>query len=142
MPVPVDWQWLTSDEGRVWLQRVAESNAPVHAQVKRLRKDLSIEQTQRLMEQVNLRRRAAVRFQNAAEIFFTEKGLQQATDDVLARYKAHRFGSLAVVDLCCGIGGDFLALAERGPTLVSIKIRFASISPMHRCAAFIRAKRA
>ena len=111
------WQWLTSDAGLSWLDEMADSQSTLHAQVTRLRKSLTAEQAQRVLEQVNLRRRAATRFRLHQEMFFTEKGLEQATDETLARYKARRFGESPVIDLCCGIGGDLLALAARGPTL-------------------------
>ncbi len=57
-------------------------------------------------------------------MFFTRIGLEQATDEWVARYKAARIatfldrggecpGSLPVVaDFCCGIGGDLMALAQ------------------------------
>ncbi|MBT4612814.1 MAG: class I SAM-dependent methyltransferase, partial [Gemmatimonadetes bacterium] len=38
-----------------------------------------------------------------------------ASSLAVARHRATRFGHLLVVDLCCGIGGDLMALAERGP---------------------------
>jgi hypothetical protein len=71
-----------------------------------------------LLEQLDLRWRAREKFLGAEELFFTRKGLEQATDDVLARCKAQRFpaGKL-VADLCCGIGGDLCALAARGPVV-------------------------
>ena len=51
-------------------------------------------------------------------MFFTDRALQQATDELLADYKARRFpAQRAVIDLGCGIGGDLLAIAQRGPTL-------------------------
>ena len=41
-------------------------------------------------------------------------GLEQATDEIVAVYKAQRFAGVGhIVDLCCGIGGDSLALAAR-----------------------------
>ena len=56
------------------------------------------------------------KFAAAERMFFTPLGLEQATDEVVAACKAERFpagGPLA--DLCCGVGGDLLALAARGP---------------------------
>jgi len=48
-------------------------------------------------------------------MFFTRKGLEQATDEQLAQYKAGRFEAGApAFDLCCGIGGDLISLAGRG----------------------------
>ena len=41
-------------------------------------------------------------------------GLEQASDEVVAAHKAGRFSDCGrVADLCCGIGGDTLALAAR-----------------------------
>ena len=49
-------------------------------------------------------------------MFFTPVGGEQATDQWVAAYKASRFpAEVPVADLCCGIGGDLLALALRGP---------------------------
>ena len=47
----------------------------------------------------------------------TARALQQASDRVVARYKASLLGSAAVFDLCGGVGGDALELARRGPVL-------------------------
>ena len=45
----------------------------------------------------------------------TDTSLQQATPWQVARLKSTWFGGLAVHDLCCGIGGDAVSLARRGP---------------------------
>jgi THUMP domain-like len=69
---------------------------------------------------VDLRRRGAEKFSLAGQMFFTAKGLEQATDEWVAAYKAVKFadGDRGVqADLCCGIGGDLLALAGRGPVV-------------------------
>jgi hypothetical protein len=44
-------------------------------------------------------------------------GLEQATSEPVARHKAQRFSDGIVVDLCAGIGGDTVALAERAHVL-------------------------
>lgn len=49
--------------------------------------------------------------------FATEKSIAQATDRVVARYKATLFGGSPVYDLCSGIGGDAMELAQRGPVV-------------------------
>ena len=59
-----------------------------------------------------LRERAAAKFSRAGEMYFTRGGLEQATSEPIARYRAGRFvGCGSVADLCCGIGGDLIALA-------------------------------
>jgi len=61
----------------------------------------------------DLRRKAAAKFSQADQMWFTPTGLEQATSEAIARHKAKRFDGL-VWDYCCGIGGDSIALAERG----------------------------
>ncbi len=51
-------------------------------------------------------------------MFFTARGLEQATDEIVAACTASRFPrGLPLAELCCGIGGDLLALAHRGPVV-------------------------
>ncbi len=47
------------------------------------------------------------------------KAIRQATDQIVAAYKAKLLGDGPVFDLCSGIGGDAIALARRG-TVVTI----------------------
>jgi hypothetical protein len=58
-----------------------------------------------------LRKRAAAKFSRADQMWFDRRGLEQATAEPVARHKARRFHG-PVWDLCCGIGGDTIALAE------------------------------
>jgi SAM-dependent methyltransferase len=73
--------------------------------------------------QATLRRRGRVKFGTAADhMWFTPDGLEQATSAPIAYHRAGRFAALAaelgrpprVADLCCGIGGDLLALTAAG----------------------------
>lgn len=66
----------------------------------------------------DLRTRAAAKFSRAEAMYVTRAGLEQATGEAIARYRAVRFaGAGPVADLCCGIGGDLLALAASHDTL-------------------------
>jgi len=79
----------------------------------RLRKRYPADLAQAAIETVLLRRKAARKFAHPEGMFFTRDALEQATTEPLARYRAARFAGLGVVaDLCCGIGGDALALAR------------------------------
>lgn len=55
------------------------------------------------------------------ELWAVPEALQQATSARVAAYKAQRIAELAqpkiVLDLCCGIGGDMLALSRIAPVL-------------------------
>ncbi|MEO0531985.1 MAG: SAM-dependent methyltransferase, partial [Planctomycetota bacterium] len=117
--------WLLGDEAASLLAEAAES--PVDpASVSRLRKQLgdspsAAAKVAAVLELTELRWRAAVKFPYAARMFFTRKGYEQATDAVVARYKAERFAKLGrVVDACCGIGGDLIALADAANDCVGI----------------------
>ena len=57
-------------------------------------------------------------------MLLTRDGLEQATGEALARHRAQRFagltGSGPVFDLCCGIGGDLLAIGAVTPRVVGV----------------------
>jgi hypothetical protein len=110
-----DYLWLTGDEACAVLVELAEDRSALHTRIGRLRDQFSPERTHLLLEQAELRRRASAKFTHPGRMFFTRVGLEQATDEWVAAHKAGRFiGQKAVADLCCGIGGDLLALAHGG----------------------------
>lgn len=124
-----DYKWLTGSEAAAYLAELAASVEPLHTSVERLRRGLSPAKAHLLHEQAELRRRAKEKFTSADRMFFTRVGLEQATDEWVARYKAARFiaqraGSsptLAIAspiaDLCCGIGGDLLAFSQHSSVI-------------------------
>ena len=59
-----------------------------------------------------LRRKAKGKFTRGDSMWLDRVGLEQSTSEAVARHKALRFEG-PVWDLCCGIGGDAVALAER-----------------------------
>jgi len=77
------------------------------------------------LTQARLRAKAAAKFgADAARMYFTDDGLQQATRPVVADRHAARFaglGAAAMVDLCCGIGSDLLALARAGLRVTGVE---------------------
>src|ERR1017187_4254933 len=63
--------------------------------------------------QHELRLQARAKFSRAMQMFFPRPGLEQSSSEVVARHRAARYASFErVADLCCGIGGDLLALAQ------------------------------
>jgi SAM-dependent methyltransferase len=66
--------------------------------------------------QHELRLQARATFSRAMQMYFTRPGLEQASAEVVARHRAARYAAFGrVADLCCGIGGDLLALAQAIP---------------------------
>ena len=64
-----------------------------------------------------LRQKAINKFSRAGEMWFDRTGLEQATSESVASYKSQRFSG-EILDLCCGIGGDSIALSDRGNVTV------------------------
>ncbi|MGE3313639.1 MAG: class I SAM-dependent methyltransferase [Planctomycetaceae bacterium] len=71
------------------------------------------------MQLAELRRKGAVKFSRASEMWFDRQGLEQSTPEGVARHKAKRFQG-DVWDYCSGIGGDLIAVAEQGDRVVGV----------------------
>ncbi len=78
-----------------------------------LRREVGEQLAQLLLEIASLQAKAKNKFGHGIWMA-TERSLQQASDRVVADYKASLFGDHTVIDLCGGIGGDAMALARRG----------------------------
>ncbi|MGW0802090.1 class I SAM-dependent methyltransferase [Nonomuraea sp. NPDC002799] len=97
---------------------------PVAAATK-LRKTYDATLTSAALTQAGLRERARAKFgADAGAMYFTPHGLEQSTRAEVAEHRARRIAATApgpsVVDACCGIGGDFLALARAGCTVTAV----------------------
>ena len=119
-PEAADYEWLVGPEGDRWLKTAElaakEEGMSLPRLAGKLRQDLPQTKAHLVLEQLELRRRGAEKFERAGSMFFSRLGLEQATDQWVAGYKAGRFAAgEPVADLCCGIGGDLLGLAQRGP---------------------------
>ena len=78
----------------------------------RLRREYPADLVAAATAQHELRLAARAKFSRAMEMLFTRGGYEQSSSEPIARYRAARFGAAnRVADLCCGIGGDLLALA-------------------------------
>ena len=79
-----------------------------------MRKQTSVTRCALILELSQIRIRARRKFANADCMFFTRRGYEQASGQLIAEYKAKNFVHFdRVVDICCGIGGDLMALATR-----------------------------
>ena len=111
-----DYQWLTSAQAKPFLEiasRHLSRSGDLIELIRFFREQLSVQQSQMVIKQSQLRKRAEKKFSCAAKMFFTEKGLEQSTGQLLADYKTTRLrkcGRLA--DLCCGIGGDAMSFGQ------------------------------
>lgn len=80
-----------------------------------LQKQYDSELAKAALETVILRRKARAKFVRAEQMYFVREALEQASGEVIARYRAERFAHFnSLADLGCGLGGDTLALAAHG----------------------------
>ncbi|MFH8556613.1 class I SAM-dependent methyltransferase [Streptomyces celluloflavus] len=90
----------------------------------RLRRDHPAPLVSAALGQAQLRQRAAAKFgADARLMYFTPHGVEQSTRAVVAAHRAARLAALGVrtlADLCCGIGGDALALARAGISVLAV----------------------
>ncbi|NEA62260.1 methyltransferase domain-containing protein [Streptomyces sp. SID12488] len=117
---------LLTPEGRALLDEVRGTEpARELAVATRLRRAHPAELVSAALGQERLRQRAVAKFgaEDAGRMFFTPNGVEQSTRASVAAYRAGRFrelGVTSVADLCCGIGGDALALARAGIRVLAV----------------------
>ncbi|MFI6280000.1 methyltransferase domain-containing protein [Streptomyces sp. NPDC050988] len=117
---------LLTDQGRALLDEVRETEpAQELAVATRLRREYPVGLVSAALGQARLRQRAVVKFgaADAGRMYFTPHGVEQSTRASVAAYRARRFqefGVRSVADLCCGIGGDAIALARAGIRVLAV----------------------
>ncbi|WP_435211656.1 class I SAM-dependent methyltransferase [Streptomyces sp. bgisy034] len=117
---------LLTPEGRALLDVVRDTDpADELAVATRLRREHPAELVSAALGQARLRQRAVAKFgaADAGRMFFTPNGVEQSTRASVAAYRAERMRELgigSVADLCCGIGGDAVALARAGIRVLAV----------------------
>lgn len=97
------------------------SDADVLPTLTRLRNHYPADKARAAVEQTLLRRRARLKFPYADMLYLTRDALEQASSAAVATYRARHFAPYEhVADVCCGIGGDMLALAQAGHRVTAI----------------------
>ncbi len=124
--------WLLSPPGQAALAELGArelAEADALRELERLRRNLTPEQARAALETALLRRRARAKFPEAERLYFTREALEQASAAPVAAHRAARLASLGdVADLGCGVGGDALALAAAGASVLAVdwdKLRLA-----------------
>ncbi|WP_438828008.1 class I SAM-dependent methyltransferase [Streptomyces tropicalis] len=117
---------LLTPEGRALLDEVRGTDPAAELAVAtRLRRQHPAELVSAALGQARLRQRAAAKFgtADAERMFFTPNGVEQSTRSAVAAHRAERLRALgvaSVADLCCGIGGDAVALARAGIRVLAV----------------------
>jgi SAM-dependent methyltransferase len=110
--VPV-FEALLTPEGQELLHRLRHEDDPAGLRLgTELRARYPVELVTAALAQHELRLRARAKFSRALDMYFTRPGLEQASAEVIAGHRSARYARAGLVaDLCCGIGGDLVALA-------------------------------
>jgi SAM-dependent methyltransferase len=126
------FRWLLTDEGQQLLEQAGEApddELKAQTQLRRTAPGSAEERAARVaaaMTQVALRRKAAAKLgDDAARMYFTPDGLEQATRATVAAHRAARLAAASagsVIDLGCGIGGDLVAFARAGITSAGVDV--------------------
>jgi len=115
---------VLSAAGRELLARLeGEDASPAHALTlsESLRAEYPADLVAAALTQHALRHAARAKFSRADQMLFTRAGLEQASSELTGRHAAARFASCRVVaDLCCGIGGNLIALAAPGRRVIGV----------------------
>lgn len=124
------WERLSAEGGNA-LVAAAESSlvpgeaGPSPAAVARLRKTHDAAVVAAAFELVAARRKARAKFHCADALWCDVAGVEQASDEQVAAWKAARVAAAVgrgapVLDLCCGIGGDAMALVAAGLAVTAV----------------------
>jgi SAM-dependent methyltransferase len=107
-------RYLKSDRGKALLLEASTAiQQGLNTQI-RLRNNHPAEFCRAALYLGELRMRALEKFPNASEMFFDRDGYEMATRADVAAYRAQRLSHCdEILDLCCGIGGDSMFLAQK-----------------------------
>ena len=147
MQVTADPTALLAPQGRELLALLADEQegsqaAGPLALAERLRRHYPAGLVALAMAQRELRQAAAAKFSRAGEMLFTRGGYEQSSSEAIASYRAARLAGACrdsgrhVADLCCGIGGDLIALAGAGEVLAVDRDEAHASLALHNAAVY------
>lgn len=120
--------FLLTPDGQALLAEAGASfdGSNVLALATRLRRDHDATEVAAALTQVELRHQAVAKFGgDAARMFFTPDGLEQATHPAVATHRAGRLldavgVARSLVDIGCGVGSDLIAFARHGLAVTGV----------------------
>lgn len=91
--------------------------------VEKLKKRYSEDKVSDIAELLESRYAARAKFGRAEQMFFTREGLEQSTSEQVSLFKGeHYFRAADCVDLCCGIGGTAVGMAQHAGCVRAVDI--------------------
>ncbi|MFT5367803.1 MAG: hypothetical protein ACI8V2_002764 [Candidatus Latescibacterota bacterium] len=112
--------YIQSPPGQALLQYASESEGDELTVLTQLRKTYPAEHCRIAVHLLNLRKHAQAKFTHAHDMVFDREGLEQSSGETLAQYRAKRYQPFTqIADLCCGIGGDAIPLAQNANVIAA-----------------------
>jgi hypothetical protein len=146
MAMNADPTVLLTPQGQELLARLAaepDGGGTALALATSLRREYPADLVAAATAQHELRLAARAKFSRAMQMLFTRAGYEQSSAEPIARYRAARFGrARRVADLCCGIGGDLLALASGREALAVDRDDVHARLALHNAAVYGQAENA
>ena len=128
---------LTAQGQKLLARLAAEPDSGGLALAVRLRREYPADLVAMATAQHELRLAARTKFSRASDMLFTRSGYEQSSSEPIARYRAGRFGAARrVADLCCGIGGDLVALAHGREALAVDRDEVHARLALHNAGAY------
>lgn len=127
MPITLaDLEFLQSDVGLKLLACLATADLSESNTLKlitSLRQAYDANQVRAGITQARLRQKAILKFgEVASQMLFTSSALEQASDPLVRRYRANYCQGASVLDVCCGIGTDAMAMAQVAESVLGLDI--------------------
>jgi hypothetical protein len=108
-------RYFSTSQGRALLSEVSTSSGDDLAKLTALRKQFLPELCRAGLNLDVLRKRGSAKFSRAQEMVFDREALEQASGEAVSTYRSHRYNGIGLIgDICCGMGGDSIALARIG----------------------------
>lgn len=119
-------RWLVGDEGLAELDATVaalDAGADELSVVSGLRdRTPAPDHARAVVDAAVARRRARAEHAEADRLVLTTSALEQSSHPAVADWRARRYGAAPVLDLCCGIGGDALAMAAAGCQVTAVDL--------------------
>lgn len=108
--------WLQSTEAHALLGQIDPNQHLVSMSF--LRKHVDAAHAAALYELAWVRQRATTKFSDGNHLWFTREALEQASHERVSHARTmHLHHAHHIADICCGCGGDAMALATIAPTI-------------------------
>jgi hypothetical protein len=126
-----DWRDISVWRRLVEAPELVATSAAVDSRdasaIARLRRQWDADLVSAALELAEARRKAAAKFARASELWCDVAGVEQASGERVAAWKAARMREVlgrgaAILDICSGIGGDAMALAQAGLEVTAVDI--------------------